>query len=524
MTTYIIKKTDNHTLCEIADGTADTIHSSLVLFGKNYAGYGPQLDENFVKLLENFSFSSPPAHPIQGQLWWDSQSKILRVYTLTDWKVISGSNSSPMPPSSAQVGDLWWDTDTSQLKIYDNASWVVVGPLFTKDQGTSGPIASTVTATSDSSDHVVIKFFIGGTVVAVLSSDTTFTTNDIPGFSTIRPGFNLPTANGLYVGDSENALRLGNVLAANFLRSDVISTTNHKLNVLANAGLDIGLANDLSIKVEGSAVKLVNNVLGSDTEFYVKGSSGLPVLALKLNTGDGTVIIPNAPSTGLAAVNKDYVDSTITSSSADYLKTDGSNFVTGDIAAAVNEVHSLGTPIAKFKDIYSKDLFSSNVTATNITVSGGIYVPTTNTIDIGTPTKKFRNFYGTAMMANYADLAENYVADANYPPGTVLDFGGAKEVTLSTGKDLTKVAGVVSTNPAYLMNAECAGEFVVAVALQGRVPCRVIGQIAKGDLLVSYGDGIARRHLKPDPGTIIGKALEAHAGEESVIEIVVGKC
>lgn len=785
MTTFIIKKTDTHTLCEIADGTADTIHSSLVLFGKNYAGYGPQLDENLVKLLENFSFSSPPLHPLQGQLWWDSLSKTLKVYSQADWKVVSGPSISTVPPVSTntQVGDLWWDQDNKQLKVYNGTEWVVVGPTYTASQGISGAAAATVIGSSDHLPHVIIKFIIGGIVVAVLSSDATFSTNDVPGFADIKPGFNLPTTYGQYIGDAENSLKLGNVLAANYLRSDVISTTNFKLNVRSNDGLTVGLNTDLSVKVEDDAVKFVTNVLGRNTEFYVAGSSGVPALALQIATGTGNVLIMNAPATGLAATNKDYVDSVINTASAGYLLTNGGNYVAGDIVPATTNQHSLGTNSNRFKNIHatnfigdtitvssgifdsitiagnttgidsavskgyvdnadaaitvatdgkllalksqivgtapadmntlgkistalggnptfavdlasqltllaplnnpnftgapmvptlpSSDIsnkiassafvssvvsnaatsitnlvalnyatlaspaltgyptaptrnntdattniattafvktaidnliggapgtldtlnelaqaiandanfsasftaslalkapianpvftgipqaptpllsdsttklattayvtdklvasavnptFTGNVTVDNITINQGVFTPINNTVDIGTSTRGFRTIYGTAMKANYADLAENYVADANYAPGTVLDFGGAKEVTLSTGKDLTKVAGVVSTNPAYLMNTDCKGEFVVAVALQGRVPCRVIGQVAKGDLLVSYGDGIARRHLKPDAGTIIGKALEVHAGEESMIEIVVGRC
>jgi hypothetical protein len=132
-------------------------------------------------------------------------------------------------------------------------------------------------------------------------------------------------------------------------------------------------------------------------------------------------------------------------------------------------------------------------------------------------------FYGTAMQAKYADLAENYVADADYEPGTVLDFGGEFDVTLSDGKNMTRVAGVVSTKPAYLMNTDCEGKHIVALALQGRVPCKVIGFIQKGDILVSYGEGVAKRSLDPKPGTIIGKALSSHNGETSLIEIAVGR-
>ena len=100
-------------------------------------------------------------------------------------------------------------------------------------------------------------------------------------------------------------------------------------------------------------------------------------------------------------------------------------------------------------------------------------------------------------------------------------FGGDKEVTLAED-NTTKVAGVVSTNPAYVMNSSCEGEHIVALALQGRVPCKVRGKISKGDMLVSGGNGFARPFLFPVLGTVIGKALENFEGE-GVIEVAVSR-
>jgi hypothetical protein len=132
------------------------------------------------------------------------------------------------------------------------------------------------------------------------------------------------------------------------------------------------------------------------------------------------------------------------------------------------------------------------------------------------------SFVGTATSARYADLAENYVADDDYIPGTVLEFGGNFEVTLASD-GTTRVAGVVTTNPAYLMNKDCKGEYIAAIALQGRTPCRVRGKIEKGDMLISAGSGFARACRSPQIGTILGKALESFNGVEGVIEVVVGR-
>jgi hypothetical protein len=133
----------------------------------------------------------------------------------------------------------------------------------------------------------------------------------------------------------------------------------------------------------------------------------------------------------------------------------------------------------------------------------------------------------TATTARYADIAEKYESDVDYEPGTVLEFGGEKEVTKSLTDMSNRVAGVVTTNPAYLMNAQLVANVAVAVALQGRVPTKVVGPVSKGDMMVSTLDGRARAESNPKIGTIIGKSLENFTATEdqpeSVIEVVIGK-
>jgi hypothetical protein len=123
----------------------------------------------------------------------------------------------------------------------------------------------------------------------------------------------------------------------------------------------------------------------------------------------------------------------------------------------------------------------------------------------------------------YADLAENYQADKQYDAGTVLEFGGAEEVTTAT-ENSRRVAGIVSTDPAHLMNGGLKGSNVVALALMGRVPCLAIGPVVKGDMMVSAGFGYAKADANPATGTVIGKALETlEDGVKATIEVVVGK-
>ena len=166
-------------------------------------------------------------------------------------------------------------------------------------------------------------------------------------------------------------------------------------------------------------------------------------------------------------------------------------------------------------------------TLTGLTVSGTIAASANNTINIGAAGTTFATVYattfsGVSTTAKYADLAENYVGDSAIEPGTVVCFGGENEVTTCDADACSSVAGVVSSNPAYLMNSELAAEFVVAVAFTGRVPCKVTGTVKKGDLMVAAGNGRARAEANPKVGTVIGKALQASEGD-AVIEVVVGR-
>jgi hypothetical protein len=157
-------------------------------------------------------------------------------------------------------------------------------------------------------------------------------------------------------------------------------------------------------------------------------------------------------------------------------------------------------------------------------VSGNIQTSAANaTANIGNVSNYFNTIHGKSTTAQYADVAELYIADTIYEPGTVLDFGGVNEVTLSSVANSNRIAGVVSTNPAYLMNGMLRNETSVAVALTGRVPTSVTGTVRKGDMMVSAGNGVAQACATPAIGTVIGKALENFDGETGVIEVVIGR-
>jgi hypothetical protein len=143
--------------------------------------------------------------------------------------------------------------------------------------------------------------------------------------------------------------------------------------------------------------------------------------------------------------------------------------------------------------------------------------------NIGSATTYFNTVFAKATSAQYADLAEMYEADQIIEPGTVVCFGGAKEVTMCAEDACRRVAGVVSTNPSYLMNSGQTGDHVVPVALQGRVPVKVTGAVRKGDMMVATTNGRARAEANPQVGAVIGKALADFDGQDGVIEVVIGR-
>lgn len=379
---YNITLTNGTSLVTVADGTVDSTNSSITLIGKNYAGYGEFLNENFVKLLENFSNSTPPDHQLAGQLWWNTSTKSLQVYNGTGWKAVSSSTASSSAPTLPNTGDLWWDTGSGQLKVYGGSTWVVIGPSFTATQGQTGAVADIVTDTGTNTSHVIVKFYVNNVVVAVLSKDSAFTTTGLgAGFSTIYPGFNMANSqigNFAYYGDADNARKLGGVLAANFLRGDQASATNFPLAINNDGGgtpaseaLRVGAANDFTVGVNSTSVNVQGTQLGKDVNFYVNvGNVSTKLLTLSAQTSPtASGLMASAdPTVPLGVATKQYVDNSLSSSGA-VLKRDGSNTITGTIVPDANGTRNFGSASAAFNNIYATTF---NGTATNASSLGGI--------------------------------------------------------------------------------------------------------------------------------------------------------
>lgn len=485
---YTVNKTSGALLATVSDGTIDNT-TDLIMIGKNYSGYGELLNENFVKLLENFSNTSAPSSPLAGQLWWDSTNSLLKVYTGATFKTVSSSTASGSQPASGVTGDLWWDTTNTQLKVYNGSGWTLIGPAFTQGSGQSGPVITTVTDTG-ATDHVVVQMYVSDTIVAIISKDATFTPNSsISGFATIKQGYNVNStlATAKFHGTATDSDSLGGVAATNYLRSNSNDTTSGTLGVSNDTGLTVGVDSDAKISVSGNDVTIANQTSDGDIIIQVN-DGGTPTTVATFDGATAKLTLAGDPTANLGAATKQYVDSQLSATGSAVLR-DGSASIQGDLVPDANNTRDLGSTSKKFNQVFAT------------------------------------TFEGQSTSAQYADLAERFAADTHIEPGTIVALGGAEEITRVNEELSDKVFGVVSTAPAYLMNSAAGSNAShPAVAVSGRVPVRVTGTVTKGDRLVSAGNGIARSALEGEANyfNCIGRALkDKNTSETGTVEAFV---
>lgn len=289
---YTITLTDGSTFATIADGTINTA-SSMTLVGKNYAGYGEFLDENFIHLLENGASAVAPGAPLTGQLWWDKGNNLLKVYNGSVFKTVNAATASTTAPTSNVIGDLWFDTVNQQLKIYTGSAFLLVGPAFTSGQGTTGAIADTI-VDSVSVAHVVIKLYVEDNVVGIVSKDATFTpAASISGFTTVRPGITLATSVGaqipLFQGTATSTESLDGLTSSQFLRSDANDTTSGTLGVLNDTGFAVGADSDFRVTVSGTSVNLRNQTQDGNLVLQIN-DGGVTTTVLNIEGATSTVL------------------------------------------------------------------------------------------------------------------------------------------------------------------------------------------------------------------------------------------
>jgi hypothetical protein len=362
-----------------------------------------------------------------------------------------------------------------------------------------------------------------GDNMLVLNSDEAGTPSQNAGFEVERGtsanvSFFWDEANDRFSTDGDN-LAAGTFVGA--LTGNV--TGNASTATKLATARTIGLSGDASgsVSFDGSANATITVTVADDSHNHtIANIDGLQAeldgkLTAGATSGNG---ISGSASSGTFTVTSNATSANTASTT---VFRDGSgNFSAGTITATLSgtatNANNLYINNDDTGDTNCPILFSANSTAGYKAVyeDSGLYFNNTSNTLVTTL------FQGTATSARYADLAEMYAADGEIEPGTVVCFGGDAEVTVCNHDMDRKVAGVVSTNPAYLMNSEAEG---VAVALTGRVPCKVTGPVAKGDMLVSAGNGMARAEENPAMGSVIGKALGNNEDGEGIIEVVVGR-
>jgi hypothetical protein len=527
---YNITQTNGTALISggLADGTIDNTTTSLTLVGKNYPGYGTFLNQNVVRIVENFANGSSPTGPLPGQLWWDTSAKLIKINTATikgsasqAFKPLATMSASATAPNNPVTGEQWWDTGNLQLKVYNGTSWTTVGPAATSATGNSGAIPDTIVSTSPSATYVVLKMYVDNILIALYSKESSFTTA-VTGFSTIKPGLNLSTdlANNGFQGNATAALNMivsgATVPASSFLRNDQSGTINGSLSVTNDTGLKAGVASDFEATISSGDVTLRNVTNNKDLILSVKKATvNTPFLKGNATSGLAEMYAnPTAAMNGFTVATKNYVDTVLGGGT-------GVTTFAAHVNPSANVTYTLGNITNRWSNVISQtsftgNLFSANVNTTRANVAdiyiGNSVFPTAgNVVNLGSNGMRFNTIYGVSLQAQYADLAERFASDSAYPAGTVVALGGVEEITAASDALSEDVFGVISTRAAYLMNSSAGSDAThPPVAVNGRVPVRVVGKIKKGDRLVAAGNGLAKSGSKSEitPWNVIGRSLE----------------
>jgi len=459
---YTINLTDGTIFATIPDGTINT-SSSMILVGKNYAGYGEFLDENFVHLLENSSNTTAPGAPLTGQLWWDSANSLLKVYNGITFKTISAATASSSAPTGNVTGDLWYDTTNSLLKVWTGSAWLTVGPSVV-----SGTGAQAITISDNLSQlHDVVLITAANSNVAIFSTDSVFSPQSpITGFGNIYPGLTLSTAGNLSTGNTitgtaSNAKLFDGQAVSTFMRTNAATSTTGTLSVLNDTGLSVGVSSNFNVGVSGTNVTLRNITSNGNLVIQVN-QGGVASNAIVINGTTGVVSIPN---------------------------------------------------------------LAGNLALSNISVGNINNLNANGVGNIGNATSYFNTVFAQSTSAQYADVAERFEADVVMEPGTVVELGGSAEITCSLTELSETVFGVISTRAAYLMNSGAGTDAThPPVAMTGRVPVRTIGPVRKGDRLVSAGAGLARAAQSGEATAfnVIGRSLvDKTTTDEGTVEAIV---
>lgn len=484
---YQIDRYNNTVLTVVEDGTIDQT-TDLKLVGKNYAGYGEIQNENFIYLLENFAGANQPPRAVSGQVWFDSASSKLKFYDGTKWRTTGGSEVSSGEPTGLTEGDFWWDSANKQLYVYDGTDFILIGPQ-NAGAGVTQMVSLEVLDTS-SITRSIISATINDEIMFVISS-IEFTLNSLTpltGFDRIKKGITLVNTklatNGVtstdhwFWGTASNAAKLGGFEASAYLKADSPIFTS-VVNI-PDSGLTIGNDLDLKIYVENGNQGVIENQNSTNgiIKFKATNSSGVSTHSLTINSS-------------------------------------GMN-------PAVDNTFNLGTSSLGFNTIYAYSLVGEATKATSLRVGSDYRTAsvssTNNTVVVRDATGNIAAnlFQGTATSARYADLAEKYTTAEELAPGTAVAVCAHEDHEVEPANASKHCIGVVSTDPAIMMNSEAEGQYI---ALKGRVPVRVTGPVKKGQPVFAWNDGVCSTI---ETTALVGIALETNSSEgEKLVECVL---
>ena len=538
---YKINNTFGTLLVTLADGTIDTTTTDLTLIGKGYAGFGEALNENLVKLLENFNNTSAPNNKVQGQLWFDQTNKRLNVYDGTKFKPAGGPTNSTTAPANAVVGDFWFDTTNNQLYTYNGASFTLIGPTTVAGSGVTIATAETV-QDNTGTNRDILKLIANDAVVGVVSNlaftpsstETAGAALIAAGYSSVAQGIQLSTgvSSAKFRGTATDSDALGGVAAANYLRSNANDTTSGSLGVLNDLGITVGAGSDVTMKLSSDDFTIAQTTQDKDIIFTVNdGGVTTEALRIKGSTGriehlrvgdltvDGTNTIMN---TSTLSVEDNIIElNRNISSNSGMPSFTGLKVNRGDASTATEQ-----DLYWVWDETFADDgttIFGSAGGAWTAFKSGGgddeLSAPTL--VDL-----RANVVHATSTSAQYADLAERYEADCELSIGEVVMLGGNPEVTRCNKELCDSVFGVVSESPAFLMNAQAGNnDSHPMIALKGRVLVKLKGKGEAGDRIVSASNGEARvagidecNHFN-----VLGRLIKAKYNEETALtECVIG--
>ena len=256
---YQVNKTDGTIVATVADGQLDQLSTDLTLIGKNYSGFGEALNENFIKLLENFANTSRPTNPIRGQIWFDVSELKLKVYNGSEFLPVSSATVSNTRPATLAIGDLWFNNLDAQLYFFDGTNPLLLGPAYSTTQGLSGLKVESILDTLNQT-KVITSLYNNGILLGIFAKDSFTPKTAIIGFAgTIQPGFNAGTLAGIKFNVTcTNAENLGGATATTYVRRDTSNTMAGQLSILTDLGLIIGSSNQGNLFVNSGNVFLSN--------------------------------------------------------------------------------------------------------------------------------------------------------------------------------------------------------------------------------------------------------------------------